>query len=126
MEFPEDLRYTEEHEWIRLEGEVGTVGITDYAQQELTDIVFVELPKVGTGVMQGRAFGTVEAIKAVSELYSPADGTVSDVNGELEARPELVNEDPYGDGWLVKIRLSDVAQLRRLLSAAEYRSAVAK
>lgn len=126
MEFPEELRYTKDHEWIRLDGEIGTVGITDYAQHELTDVVFVEVPKPGTQVKRGATFGTVEAIKAVSDLYSPVDGVVAEANGELEAKPELVNEDPYGKGWLIKVTVSDPSQIGSLLSAAEYRKLVEK
>ena len=124
MHFPDELLYTEEHEWLRVEGSTGVVGITDYAQHELTDIVFVELPEVGTAVQQGKPFGTVEAIKAVSDLYSPVDGTVTEINSELEAHPEWVNEDPYGRGWMIKIELSDPAQTEKLLSAEEYRKLV--
>ena len=124
MEFPEELRYTEEHEWIRLDGAVGTVGITDYAQHELTDIVFVELPGPGTEVAHGKAFGTVEAIKAVSDLYSPLDGVVSEVNAELENNPEWVNEDPYGKGWMIRITVAQPSQTVKLLSATEYRELV--
>ena len=126
MQFPEELRYTEEHEWIRIEDTTGTVGITDYAQHELTDIVFVELPRPGAKVEQGRPFGTVEAIKAVSDLYSPVDGTVAEVNGDLEAHPEWVNQDPYGKGWMVKITMSDPMQGTKLLSAKDYRALISE
>lgn len=126
MQFPEELRYTEEHEWIRIEDTTGTVGITDYAQHELTDIVFVELPRPGAKVEQGKPFGTVEAIKAVSDLYSPVDGTVAEVNGDLEAHPEWVNQDPYGKGWMVKITMSDPMQGTKLLSAKDYRALISE
>jgi len=126
VQFPEELRYTEEHEWIRIEDTTGTVGITDYAQHELTDIVFVELPRPGAKVEQGRPFGTVEAIKAVSDLYSPVDGTVAEVNGDLEAHPEWVNQDPYGKGWMVKITMSDPMQGTKLLSAKDYRALISE
>jgi len=126
VQFPEELRYTEEHEWIRIEDTTGTVGITDYAQHELTDIVFVELPRPGAKVEQGKPFGTVEAIKAVSDLYSPVDGTVAEVNGDLEAHPEWVNQDPYGKGWMVKITMSDPMQGTKLLSAKDYRALISE
>src|SRR5437588_12190466 len=100
---PEELRYTKDHEWIRVEGDVGTVGITDHAQEELGDIVFVELPKVGTQLEQSASFGSVESVKAVSDIYSPAAGQVTEVNQALAEAPEKVNEDPYGQGWIMKI-----------------------
>lgn len=122
MVIPADLYYTEEHEWLRVEDGIGTVGITDYAQGELTDVVYVELPEPGIEVAQGKPFGTVEAIKAVSDLFSPIDGTITEVNAELVNHPEWVNEDPYGKGWMVRIRIKDAAQTRRLLSAEAYRA----
>ncbi|HOT36526.1 MAG TPA: glycine cleavage system protein GcvH [Candidatus Latescibacteria bacterium] len=125
MDFPDDLAYTRDHEWLRLEGETGTAGITDYAQRELTDIVFVEFVAPGTVVRQGERFGTVEAIKAVSDLFSPVDGEIVEVNTGLSTHPEWINQDPYGKGWMVKIRVSDPAQVRTLLSAADYRTLVA-
>ncbi|OQB39692.1 MAG: Glycine cleavage system H protein [Candidatus Latescibacteria bacterium ADurb.Bin168] len=125
MDFPDDLAYTRDHEWLRLEGETGTAGITDYAQRELTDIVFVEFVEPGTVVRQGERFGTVEAIKAVSDLFSPADGEIVEVNAELATHPEWINQDPYGKGWMVKIRVNDPAQVHTLLSAADYRTLVA-
>ncbi len=124
MDFPDDLAYTRDHEWLRLEGITGTAGITDYAQRELTDIVFVEFVEPGTVVRQGERFGTVEAIKAVSDLYSPVDGEILEVNTGLATHPEWVNQDPYGNGWMVKIRVSDPAQANTLLSAAEYQTLV--
>jgi glycine cleavage system H protein len=124
MNFPDDLMYTRDHEWLRLEGNVGTVGITDYAQRELTDIVFVEFANRGAAIRQGQPFGTVEAIKAVSELYSPVDGTLVEINEELGSHPEWVNQDPYGKGWMAKIELSDPEQAKSLLSAANYRTLV--
>lgn len=124
MDFPDDLAYTRDHEWLRLEGETGIAGITDYAQRELTDIVFVEFVEPGTVVRQGERFGTVEAIKAVSDLYSPVDGEILEVNTGLATHPEWVNQDPYGNGWMVKIRVSDPAQANTLLSAAEYQTLV--
>lgn len=124
MEVPDDLLYTEQHEWLRIDGTTGTVGITDYAQEELTDVVFVELPQPGAVVSQGKPFGTVEAIKAVSDLYSPVDGTVSEVNAALTENPEWVNEDPYGKGWMVRIAIKDKTQAKRLLSPNAYHKLV--
>lgn len=117
---PEDLRYTEQHEWISLEGELGTIGITDYAQSELGDIVFVELPEVGDTLEKGQAFGTVEAVKTVEELYSPVSCQVVEVNETLEESAEQVNADPYGDGWLLKVRLDDPEEAGGLLGPSEY------
>ncbi len=119
---PQDLMYTEEHEYVRRSGEDGVVviGITDYAQGELGDVVFVELPKVGDSFERMQVFGTIEAVKAVSELFSPVAGEVVEVNGALDANPALVNNDPYGDGWMVKLRVSDDAALEPLLDAAAY------
>lgn len=118
---PEDRRYTKEHEWIRLEGDNGTVGITDFAQQELGDIVYVELPEAEGELRAGTPMGTIESVKAVSELYAPVDGTVAEVNPALDAAPEQINQDPYGEGWLLKIKLSDPSQVDGLLDAAGYR-----
>ena len=117
---PEDLRYTKDHEWIRVEGDIGTVGITDHAQEELGDIVFVELPKVGAQLEQSASFGSVESVKAVSDVYSPASGQVTEINEALAEAPEKVNEDPYGQGWIMKLRLTDPQQVGKLMSAAEY------
>jgi glycine cleavage system H protein len=117
---PENLRYTKDHEWIRVEGDVGTVGITDHAQQELGDIVFVELPQVGAKLEQSASFGSVESVKAVSDIYSPAAGEVTETNTALADAPEKVNEDPYGQGWLMKLRLRDPQQVASLMSAADY------
>ena len=124
MEFPADLYYTREHEWARLEDDVATIGITDYAQGELGDIVFVELPQEGDSVLTGDAFGTIEAVKAVSELYSPVDGEIVDVNTELDDAPEVINSSPYEDGWMIKIRMSDPSQKDNLLSAEEYKKQI--
>ena len=126
MPSPSDRRYTKEHEWLRLEDSTGTVGITDYAQDQLGDIVYVKLPPVGTAVRQMEPFGEIESVKAVSDLYSPVSGEVVEVNAELEERPELVNLDPYGQGWLIRVRLSDPAELERLLTAEEYDAYVAQ
>ena len=124
MDFPADLYYTREHEWARLEDDVATIGITDYAQGELGDIVFVELPQEGDSVLTGDAFGTIEAVKAVSELYSPVDGEIVDVNTELDDAPEVINSSPYEDGWMIKIRMSDPSQKDNLLSAEEYKKQI--
>jgi glycine cleavage system H protein len=117
---PEKLRYTKDHEWLRVEGDLGVVGITDHAQSELGDIVFVELPKVGTKLEQSASFGSVESVKAVSDIYSPVAGEVIEVNTALADAPEKVNEEPYGQGWIVKLRLSDPSQAEKLMSANEY------
>ena len=120
--YPENYRYTKEHEWVRLEGDVGIVGITDYAQNELGDIVYADLPKPGTIVEQGKAMGSVESVKAVSELYSPVSGEVVEANQALATTPEKLNQDPHGEAWLVKIRVSRPAEIDVLLSAADYHS----
>jgi len=117
---PEDLLYTKEHEWLRITGDGGTVGITDHAQEELGDIVYIELPKVGTKFDSGETFGSVESVKAVSELYIPVSGEVIEVNDELGAAPERINDDPYGNGWMIRIRLLNKNETADLLSAAEY------
>lgn len=124
MDIPEDLSYTSEHEWIAIEDEIATVGITDYAQGELGDIVFVELPNKGDQTTQMEPFGTIEAVKAVSELFAPLSGEVVEVNAELEEKPELINDDAYGEGWIIKIKISDDAELEKLLSPEEYRSQI--
>lgn len=121
MDFPDDLYYTEEHEWLRAEDDnTATIGITDFAQNELGDIVFVEIDPEGTEVEQDGVFGTVEAVKTVSELYMPVSGTITEVNTELEGAPETVNNDPYGDGWMVKIEMADPGELDDLMRADEY------
>jgi glycine cleavage system H protein len=117
---PDNLRYTKDHEWIRVDGELATVGITDHAQQELGDIVFVELPRVGAVLAQSASFGSVESVKAVSDVYSPVSGEVVEVNTALADAPERVNADPYGDGWILKLRLSDAGQVSGLMTAAQY------
>ncbi len=122
--YPEDRRYTKEHEWIRVDGDIGTVGITFHAQKELGDIVYVDLPKVGAPVSAGKTLGSVESVKAVSDIYSPASGEVVEVNQELASKPEKLNEDPHGAAWLARIRLSNPAELEGLLSAAAYQSYV--
>ncbi|KIH77274.1 glycine cleavage system H protein [Geoalkalibacter ferrihydriticus] len=120
MDFPEEFKYTEEHEWVLVEGEVVTVGITDFAQDSLGDVVFVELPEVGIKVEAGKVFGVVESVKAVSDIYSPVTGEVVEVNEELPDTPEILNTSPYEDGWMIKVRLSDPAELEDLLDAASY------
>ncbi len=126
MNLPENLKYTKDHEWILVEGGIGTVGITDHAQGELGDVVFVELPAAGKAVKQGDSFGTIEAVKAVSDLYSPVSGSITEVNKELAGTPELVNRDPYGKGWMVKIRLTNPDDLKGLLDAAAYKALLGK
>jgi glycine cleavage system H protein len=123
---PSELKYTKEHEWVRLEADVGTVGITDYAQDQLGDIVFVELPAAGKAVKQMEKFGEIESVKAVSELYSPVTGEVVEANAALAGQPELVNDDPYGEGWMLRIRLSDPGEIDKLLSAQEYDDFIAQ
>ncbi len=126
MNFPENLRYTKDHEWILITGDTGTVGITDHAQGELGDVVFVELPAAGKVLKQHDAFGTIEAVKAVSDLYAPVSGTVLEVNQELSASPDLVNKDAYGKGWMIKLKITNPADLSVLLDAAAYSSLVGK
>lgn len=121
---PEDLRYTAEHEWVRTEAGRAIVGITDHAQTELTDVVYVELPAVGTEVAAGEEFAVVESVKSASEVYAPVAGTVVAVNGALEKRPELINEDPYGEGWIAAFDVAAPDALEGLLTAAEYRALV--
>jgi glycine cleavage system H protein len=125
MAYPTDRKYTKEHEWIQVNGASATVGITDYAQESLGDIVFVEVPKVGAELAVGKTFGTVESVKAVSDLFAPASGTVTEVNGELATSPEKVNKDPHG-AWMVKITLKNPGELDALLSAADYEKFVAE
>jgi glycine cleavage system H protein len=125
MNLPKELRYSEEHEWVKEEGDNKVrVGITDFAQSELGDIVFVELPEVGTEVTAGEPFGSVESVKTVSELYAPVSGKVLEVNGELEDAPEKVNESPYGEGWMIVVEMSDPSDLDKLLSAEKYEKLV--
>ncbi|MEJ5369669.1 MAG: glycine cleavage system protein GcvH [Bryobacteraceae bacterium] len=122
MSYPENFRYTKEHEWILVEGDTGTVGITHHAQKELGDIVYVDLPKPGTAVEAGKALGSVESVKAVSDIYSPVTGEVIAVNDLLATAPEKLNEDPHGAAWLVKIRLSNLSEVEGLMSAADYQA----
>ena len=125
MDVPDDLRYTQDHEWLRVEGEEATVGITAYAADQLGDVVFVELPAVGTALSEHQSFGVVESVKAVSDLYAPLAGEVVAVNEELTSRPELVNSDPYGDGWMLRVRLEGSADTDGLRDAAGYRELIA-
>lgn len=120
MSYPEDLRYTAEHEWARLEGDVVTVGITGYATDQLGDVVFVELPEVGRALEASKPFGVVEAVKTVSDLYAPVGGQVIEINGALADNPAIVNQAPYGDGWMVKLRITDKAALQKLMNSEEY------
>jgi len=126
MEFPEDLKYTAEHEWVLVEGNLAVIGITDFAQDSLGDVVFVELPEVGTEVTIGKAFGVVESVKAVSDVYAPVSGTVEEINEELPDAPEIMNTSPYGDGWMIKIRMSDPGELDGLMDAAAYQAHIAE
>jgi glycine cleavage system H protein len=125
MAYPADFKYTKEHEWIKVNGNSGTIGITDHAQESLGDIVFVELPKVGTNISAGQSFGTVESVKAVSDLYAPVSGTVAEVNGDLATSPEKVNSDAHG-AWMIKVNLSNPSELNGLMSAADYEKFVAE
>jgi glycine cleavage system H protein len=124
MNFPENLKYTKEHEWISVEGDVATVGITDFAQGELGDIVFVEIETKGQTLAKDATFGTVEAVKTVSDLFMPISGEILDVNAGLESQPELVNQDPYNGGWMVKIKVSNSAELNDLLDVAAYKALI--
>ena len=122
--YPEGLRYSKDHEWIQVEGDLGRIGITDYAQNQLGDVVFLELPEVGKTLTAGEQFGTVESVKAVSELFSPVAGEVVEVNDDLTSKPELANEDPHGAAWMIVVRLSDPASVESLMDAKGYQSFV--
>ncbi|MFC4164327.1 glycine cleavage system protein GcvH [Epilithonimonas zeae] len=124
MNTPSELKYTKDHEWIKVEGDTATIGITDYAQGELGDIVFVDVDTVDEDLNEGDVFGSVEAVKTVSDLYLPVAGTVLEINADLEDQPELLNTDPYGKGWIIKLKISDSADLSTLLSAEEYQEVV--
>jgi glycine cleavage system H protein len=126
MNFPENLKYTKDHEWILVDGETGTIGITEYAQGELGDVVFLDIPTVGKQVKVGESFGTIEAVKAVSELYAPVSGTVMELNPNLESQPELVNKEPYDGGWMVKIKMTNKSELNNLLDSTNYRKLIGK
>ena len=126
MEIKTDLKYTKEHEWLKLDGDTATVGITDFAQGELGDIVFVELPKVGASVAQMKPFGTIEAVKAVSELFSPVSGEVTEINSKLETEAGIINKDPYGEGWIIKVKISNKTEIDNLLTADKYKELLNK
>ncbi|HEY5968129.1 MAG TPA: glycine cleavage system protein GcvH [Chitinophagaceae bacterium] len=125
MNFPSNLRYTKEHEWIKMDGNVATIGITDYAQRELGDIVYVEVETVGKSLKAGEIFGTVEAVKTVSDLFLPVDGTITELNAALANSPESVNSDPYGEGWMIKMTVNNPADVEALMDAAAYDAQVA-
>jgi glycine cleavage system H protein len=122
--YPENFRYTKEHEWVLADGDSGTVGITDHAQEELGDIVYVDLPKVGSRIDAGKSLGSVESVKAVSDIYSPVSGEITEINESLADAPEKLNSDPHGDAWLVKIRLSNPGEIQSLMSASDYQTYV--
>jgi glycine cleavage system H protein len=126
MGYPTQYKYSKEHEWIEVKGDVATVGITDYAQSELGDVVFVEVPAAGTKVTAGKTFGSVESVKAVSEIYAPASGDVVEANGALKDKPEAINTDPHGTGWLIKMKLANAAELGSLMDAAAYEAYIAE
>lgn len=124
MSYPENYKYTKEHEWVLVEGGTSTIGITDHAQQELGDIVYVDLPKPGSAVEKGKSFGSVESVKAVSDIYSPVAGDVEEINGLLSSHPEKLNEDPHGAAWLIKVRMTTGAEVNDLMTAQDYRNYV--
>ncbi len=124
MEFPTNIKYTNEHEWIRLEGDIAYVGITDYAQQQLGDIVFIDVPTEGETLEKGETFGTVEVVKTVSDLFLPIGGEILEVNPQLEEHPELVNQDPYGEGWIIKLKPTNTDEMNELLDAAAYKEII--
>lgn len=124
MNFPENLRYTKDHEWIKMDGNIATVGITDFAQRELGDIVYLEVETLGKPLSSGEVFGTVEAVKTVSDLYLPVNGTINELNPALKGTPELVNTDPYGEGWMVKMTVNDPAEVAALMDSAAYQAVV--
>ncbi len=125
MAYPASYRYTNQHEWVDVKGDVATVGITDYAQHELGDVVFVELPKPGAKITAGKSFGTVESVKAVSDIYAPVSGEVLEANGDLHSAPEKINTDPHGAAWLIKVRLANPAEVTSLMDAAAYEAFIA-
>jgi glycine cleavage system H protein len=126
MTYPTQYRYTKDHEWISAKDDLATIGISDYAQHELGDVVFAELPAAGTKIVAGKTFGSVESVKAVSEIYAPADGEVVETNGELQSRPETINSDPHGSGWLIKVKLANPEELNSLMDAAAYEAYIAE
>lgn len=125
MAYPTNYRYTKEHEWVNVQADTATIGITDYAQHELGDVVFAEVPKVGAKIEAGKTFGTVESVKAVSDIYAPVSGEVTEANGVLQNTPEKINSDPHGEGWLIKIKLSNAAEVSGLMDAAAYEAFIA-
>ena len=124
MNIPADLKYTKDHEWVKVEGDVATIGITDFAQRELGDIVYVEVETVGDNLSKEEVFGTVEAVKTVSDLFMPISGEVLELNNEIETNPEIVNSDPYGKGWMIKVKIGDASELDSLLSSSDYQNIV--
>jgi glycine cleavage system H protein len=126
MNFPEDLKYTKDHEWIKIEGNVGTIGITDFAQKELGDIVYIEVESEGFEVEEGESFGTIEAVKTVTDLFMPVSGKILEFNETLEGEPELVNSDPYGKGWILKVEINDTSPVNGLLSVEDYQNLIAE
>ena len=126
MAYPANYRYTDQHEWVDARGDVASVGITDYAQHELGDVVFVELPKPGTQITVGKSFGTVESVKAVSEIYAPVSGVVVEINQDLHNAPEKINSDPHGEAWLIKVRLSNPAEIKSLMDASAYEAFISQ
>lgn len=126
MEFPEELKYTEEHEWVMVEEDLAVIGITDFAQDALGDVVFVELPEVGLSVEAGKAFGVVESVKAVSDIYAPISGTIEEINEDLIDAPEIINTSPYEDGWMIKIKMADAADVDSLMDADAYQALIAE
>jgi glycine cleavage system H protein len=122
VEYPENFQYTKEHEWVSVEGDIGTIGITDHAQSELGDIVYIDLPQPGTAVTQGKTIGSVESVKAVSDIYCPVSGEVTEVNASLADAPEKLNQDPHASAWLIKVRLSAPDEIKGLMTAADYRT----
>jgi glycine cleavage system H protein len=125
MAYPANYRYTDQHEWVDVKGDVATIGITDYAQQELGDVVFVELPKPGTKITAGKSFGNVESVKAVSDIFAPVSGEVVEANADLHNAPEKINSDPHGAAWLIKVRLANPAEVKSLMDAAAYQAFIA-
>ena len=125
MSFPANLRYTKDHEWIKIEGDTATIGITDFAQKELGDIVYVEVETIGKSLEEGAVFGTVEAVKTVSDLFLPVTGTITELNAALASAPELINTDPYGEGWMIKMTVKNPADVEKLMDAAAYEAIVA-
>lgn len=124
MEFPKELQYSQEHEWVAIEENIATIGITDYAQEQLGDVVYIELPEVGTQVTKDEAFGVVESVKAVSDIYAPVSGTVTEINVPLPDSPETINDDPYGDAWMIRVDMSDPGEVEDLMTAAQYKKFV--